>query len=174
MFQHTAARRRLVKQTAKADKAIQVSTHSRPKAAGLGDRSSPWVRFGFNTQPPEGGWVLPFESWPKVIVSTHSRPKAAGLVISLSGVPWLVSTHSRPKAAGIPNTSSWVIHLSFNTQPPEGGWPMLLNGGTTAPLFQHTAARRRLGSNRRRNRILNQFQHTAARRRLGPVDASRT
>ena len=55
-------------------------------------------------------------------VSTHSRPKAAGAEVlrSIGGVT--VSTHSRPKAAG--------------------------NGMTTReiglPLFQHTAARRRL------------------------------
>ncbi len=56
-------------------------------------------------------------------VSTHSRPKAAGK----KAVDWeaveFVSTHSRPKAAG--NTSG---------------------GATTAPPFQLTAARRRLGA----------------------------
>ena len=78
----------------------QVSTHSRPKAAGLRDRGLTRHRqrfqhtaarrrleiieikirigAGFNTQPPEGGWtyyrdILGFEP-----VSTHSRLKAAG------------------------------------------------------------------------------------------------
>ena len=36
MFQHTAARRRLPEQTAAIDKALPVSTHSRPKAAADG------------------------------------------------------------------------------------------------------------------------------------------
>ena len=78
-----------------------VSTHSRPKAAGLtratyGERFKAFQhtaarrRLGrtikatsrhlrFNTQPPEGGWAR--EQEPFVIhvsVSTHSRPKAAG------------------------------------------------------------------------------------------------
>ena len=39
------------------NKTYRVSTHSRPKAAGI----SAWIKwtddFCFNTQPPEGGWV---------------------------------------------------------------------------------------------------------------------
>ena len=55
-----------------------VSTHSRPKAAGNIAKSSRAVDD----------------------VSTHSRPKAAGLErFALSQEPD-VSTHSRPKAAG--------------------------------------------------------------------------
>ena len=36
---------------------------------------------GFNTQPPEGGWVSIFGVQRAVMkeVSTHSRPKAAGM-----------------------------------------------------------------------------------------------
>ena len=52
-FQHTAARRRLVRR-GRSGAASGVSTHSRPKAA------APWVERKhffrrFNTQPPEGG-----------------------------------------------------------------------------------------------------------------------
>ena len=35
-----------------------VSTHSRPKAAGLSAGSLPCSQTGFNTQPPEGGWAV--------------------------------------------------------------------------------------------------------------------
>ena len=55
-FQHTAARRRLVAQPKKSDADYKVSTHSRPKAAGLELSSLKAIQ----------------------IVSTHSRPKAAG------------------------------------------------------------------------------------------------
>ena len=55
-----------------------VSTHSRPKAAGLDVAN--------NTRAS--------------LVSTHSRPKAAGAVIGLIAQFGDVSTHSRPKAAG--------------------------------------------------------------------------
>ena len=37
----------------------------------------------------------------------------------------LVSTHSRPKAAGRNLAMAKRGILSFNTQPPEGGWEML-------------------------------------------------
>ena len=34
-----------------------------------------------------------------------------------------VSTHSRPKAAGFcDDLPDGLYHVSFNTQPPEGGW----------------------------------------------------
>ena len=79
MFQHTAARRRLVKATTNSREAIQVSTHSRPKAAGN---------------------VLKCLDGP-AIVSTHSRPKAAGALSEWSIPGYHVSTHSRPKAAGL-------------------------------------------------------------------------
>ena len=57
MFQHTAARRRLG-----------------TVAKGFGA-----VMVGFNTQPPEGGWVADaIYGDSTAAVSTHSRPKAAG------------------------------------------------------------------------------------------------
>ena len=79
--------------------------------------------FGFNTQPPEGGWIIAidlpifltcFNTQPpeggwlirrqfiriKSKVSTRSRPKAAGDVGFITFKGFLVSTRSRPKAAG--------------------------------------------------------------------------
>ena len=57
----------------------------------------------------------------------------------------VVSTHSRPKAAGPLVPSIMVTLLSFNTQPPEGGWLLSDKEVAVTDLFQHTAARRRLG-----------------------------
>ena len=55
----------------------------------------------FNTQPPEGGWAEHFAHFEcAVIVSTHSRLKAAGCLCRIN------------------TPSLW----RFNTQPPEGGW----------------------------------------------------
>ena len=101
MFQHTAARRRL----------LFVAF----AAIAIGD--------SFNTQPPEGGCSLKdFLNHPVITVSTHSRPKAAAIFdweqepesgefqhtaarrrlhdppIQQKVDVW-VSTHSRPKAA---------------------------------------------------------------------------
>ena len=76
-FQHTAARRRLVAKS--WDKCTgEVSTHSRPKAAG------PLVGAAQSRLP----------------VSTHSRPKAAVHYRQVLSLVPFVSTHSRPKAAG--------------------------------------------------------------------------
>ena len=56
---------------------------------------------GFNSQPPEGGWLqLVSLRNPHISVSTHSRPKAAGTNTDTNTDTNTVSTHSRPKAAG--------------------------------------------------------------------------
>ena len=79
--------------------------------------------FRFNTQPPEGGWGL--------------RPKDA---VKMHGF------NTQPPEGG------WNGHFdvhnmrpSFNTQPPEGGWVNQVAGIADGFMFQHTAARRRLG-----------------------------
>ncbi len=55
-----------------------------------------------------------------------------------------VSTHSRPKAAGPWPKPPIKSKLSFNTQPPEGGWLSISLLIQKDLKFQHTAARRRL------------------------------
>ena len=79
-FQHTAARRRLGGTGAADNLKSNVSTHSRPKAAG-----KPLLARGKD-----------------FLVSTHSRPKAAGSITPVTAGDGGVSTHSRPKAAGPP------------------------------------------------------------------------
>ena len=125
LFQHTAARRRLGDGVVAFGKARQVSTHSRPKAAG------------------QAFLLLP----PVLRVSTHSRPKAAGIPADRVMGVYEVSTHSRPKAAGVGGVGCryggrLFQHTAarrrladlrprdetmarFNTQPPEGGWPYI-------------------------------------------------
>ena len=56
---------------------VQVSTHSRLKAAGVGGIAAAAVFHGFNTQPPEGGCSTSPTLTAKSFVSTHSRLKAA-------------------------------------------------------------------------------------------------
>ena len=118
MFQHTAARRRLDDPFLLNAFAADVSTHSRPKAAGLKLSLLFFIYYSFNTQPPEGGWAR--------------------------------------EAAKV-----GYLHC-FNTQPPEGGWLAVIAYNLIKTGFQHTAARRRLGTNRLNidNHVL--FQHTAA------------
>ena len=57
--------------------------------------------YRFNTQPPEGGWLL-----------------RLSMILKTS----VVSTHSRLKAAGYQFLNGHAYSPSFNTQPPEGGW----------------------------------------------------
>ena len=146
LFQHTAARRRLGKSNDSRKTCGEVSTHSRPKAAGSAMASATIL--------------------PRLFQHTAARRRLAGGNLTICMVGW-VSTHSRPKAAG--GSKKWITRLKscFNTQPPEGGWPrknhtwrQFKKGFNTQPpeggwadidnkdrlrfLFQHTAARRRL------------------------------
>ena len=91
MFQHTAARRRLVRLINYNDRTVIVSTHSRPKAAGSKRQRNS----------------------PPVAVSTHSRPKAAGYFRRLFALFGIVSTHSRPKAAGALFMPALVAYRMF-------------------------------------------------------------
>ena len=77
-----------------------VSTHSRPKAAG----------------------TCYSEQGTKIKVSTHSRPKAAGVTV-LVMVRVCGCFNTQPPEGGwrqMPHPCR-IAH-SFNTQPPEGGW----------------------------------------------------
>ena len=101
-----------------------VSTHSRPKAAGDDFNG----QIGINR------------------VSTHSRPKAAGTSRVVAMILENVSTHSRPKAAGRRMLRGLSASAGFNSQPPEGGWILLIVVIAILKAFQLTAARRRLVS----------------------------
>ena len=121
-FQHTAARRRLppVGVWRELRRVFQHTAARRRLRSAWASFSRRW---GFNTQPPEGGCLTtPPDSGFGVRVSTHSRPKAAAMPavadfpvvafqhtaarrrlpkkpIGVEAVEIVVSTHSRPKAA---------------------------------------------------------------------------
>ena len=143
-FQHTAARRRLGRGSAQFLRALTVSTHSRPKAAGFAGAVVVVVDFKFqhtaarrrldpirrlrsaascfNTQPPEGGWVVSVLLPIRPEVSTHSRPKAAGPAFSYVLQHCVVSTHSRPKAAGKrPPICDLCFGVSTHSRPKAAG-----------------------------------------------------
>ena len=92
---------------------IAVSTHSRLKAAGRGTSSTSPFDFGFNTQPPEGGWKIRGNLILRIaVVSTHSRLKAAGSPQDINSNLKPVSTHSRLKAAGL-DQSNLASNITF-------------------------------------------------------------
>ena len=96
-----------------------VSTHSRLKAAGWKIKTRHGGSGCFNTQPPEGGWLI--QEWMQMQI-------------------YRVSTHSRLKAAGCCCRWFSCFGVSFNTQPPEGGWATLYSSVIFRLMFQHTAA----------------------------------
>ena len=100
----------------------QVSTHSRPKAAGnqhcftltaiMFQHTAARRRLGAK-QPIDG---LMFD------VSTHSRPKAAGSCFMTAARSDGVSTHSRPKAAGEINGETLkAVEVSTHSRPKAAG-----------------------------------------------------
>ena len=99
-FQHTAARRRLAQHPTMIDIYVRFQHTAARRRLGPNDAIAQLSLYRFNTQPPEGGWHPIACSDLQSGVSTHSRPKAAGRKTSVSAVRQHVSTHSRPKAAG--------------------------------------------------------------------------
>ena len=123
--------------------ALLVSTHSRPKAAGyydlLGAQGSPFQLtaarrrldkpmpaitspYGFNSQPPEGGW-LHHAAIRRCGMGFNSQPPEGG---------WLSGWSAKPAQPTFQLTAArrrlGRLHInrhfpgSFNSQPPEGGW----------------------------------------------------
>ena len=164
-FQHTAARRRLPLEVQKRRLGLEVSTHSRPKAAagavvpgvnlfGVSTHSRPKAAASapmsprertkcFNTQPPEGGCGVMIVVVIIGLVSTHSRPKAAArLQCGRGAIARFQHTAARRRLR----------------------WGR--SAGASGCRFQHTAARRRLPKKSVTKSQSALFQHTAARRRL--------
>ena len=147
-FQHTAARRRLLKIGDLHLVKNSVSTHSRPKAAALPQRENA-LRYNVSTHSRPKAAASAYEFLKGLnLVSTHSRPKAAAAQSYHGNLYFDVSTHSRPKAAADIIPFFAIFPTCFNTQPPEGGCSNLCYIYSRNHLFQHTAARRRLPKDR--------------------------
>ena len=123
-FQHTAARRRL----------------------GTRRQQQPMGTLCFNTQPPEGGWEFP-ACVRQVICSFNTQPPEGGWGLTRTVRIRIKSFNTQPPEGGWLRSRKPIgVPLSFNTQPPEGGWVVKLLSKCYHLMFQHTAARRRLGS----------------------------
>ena len=162
LFQHTAARRQLEMDEAGADKELlRVSTHSRPKAAGSLESCQVAGNYVSTHSRPKAAGVRcrPFQG--RDTVSTHSRPKAAGGCCSKWKYSADVSTHSRPKAAGRLRCERYRYRrVSTHSRPKAAGQQSAWTLSTHT--FQHTAARRRLGTFWHVTNCPRKFQHTAA------------
>ena len=143
LFQHAAARRRLDFMVGRHQAMSNVSTRSRPKAAGPKWNCHKCAISCFNTQPSEGGWGEGSRAECVEDVSTRSRPKAAGRS-KQRAQPTLAFQHAAARRRLV-NCRHWQTtkigfqHAAarrrlvadfgnteqpprFNTQPPEGGW----------------------------------------------------
>ncbi len=123
---------------------IGVSTHSRPKAAGYCTCAFVFDFASFNTQPPEGGWCgqRVCRDFVAVFQHTAARRRLVGILTGHAMDTVFQHTAARRR-------------LDFDKRPP-----------AKRTLFQHTAARRRLAARLGFSVPACRFQHTAARRRL--------
>ena len=142
-FQLTAARRRLRVIPSEVKMQVNVSTHSRSKAAAWG--------FAGRKQ--------------RVDVSTHSRSKAAASSKEVNDNLFAVSTHSRSKAAAkarnFHKAGLWFQLTAARRRLQEKS-----KLSSALQTFQLTAARRRLRKSLIPLALHSLFQLTAARRRL--------
>ena len=144
-FQHTAARRRLLPQRQNLPRLEIVSTHSRAKAAATNKTAS---------QDDE-------------YVSTHSRAKAAAHAYGgLSRFPYQFQhTAARRRLLGRTASKKPICDVSTHSRA-KAAAGLNLFAISGEHLFQHTAARRRLRFSNFKELYNTLFQHTAARRRL--------
>ena len=122
-----------------------VSTHSRPKAAGVWRHGCTKRLDGFNSQPPEGGWQAfaaprpclgcfnsqpPEGGWGGLAgiralgAGFNSQPPEGGWLFKehIMSITSAVSTHSRPKAAGGKNKGQpKVFRVSTHSRPKAAG-----------------------------------------------------
>ena len=141
-FQHTAARRRLVARRAvSGDDSLFQHTAARRR---LDSFTHPKITFaGFNTQPPEGGWVAQSMK-TKSLFSFNTQPPEGG---------WVRGNGTQRISGG------------FNTQPPEGGWVSWFVFKRQIVVSTHSRPKA-AGIDGTDEAIQSEFQHTAARRRL--------
>ena len=166
---------------------MEVSTHSRPKAAGLAGRAIEFKEQFQHTAARrrlEGlagvpGGRAAFQhtaarrrlgkdyngNWTVWAFQHTAARRRLGQRNHCRGAYAKVSTHSRPKAAGTAaGTVSHQYRVSTHSRPKAAGYLSIDN--YIYKVFQHTAARRRLARKPRAPALPYMFQHTAARRRL--------
>ena len=145
---------------------IVVSTHSRPKAAGLfAEYFAPADMFQltaarrrlaklltqlhlevsrFNSQPPEGGWKSA-SCFKFKMYCFNSQPPEGGWKLVARVQNSRRGFNSQPPEGGW-RFSDHIDNplICFNSQPPEGGWDWCHSNQICHNTFQLTAARRRL------------------------------
>ena len=128
----------------------------------------PLVNWSFNTQPPEGGWGRWHSTLPllKLFQHTAARRRLAWRMSLCAALPLFQHTAARRRL---------VMHYQalvydndrFNTQPPEGGWLFqALPASLSCWSFNTQPPEGGWVEGGLYNDATKPFQHTAARRRL--------
>ena len=100
-----------------------VSTHSRPKAAGQFKLSACLIPKCFNTQPPEGGWHSTAGLVCGDFLFQHTAARRRLATATPCAPHGDNCFNTQPPEGGWCMTSRHVkAQQGFNTQPPEGGW----------------------------------------------------
>ena len=101
---------------------VDVSTHSRLKAAGVRIMPQASLKPCFNTQPPKGGWYVA-DLVAACKTGFNTQPPKGGWLDPLKGMLTSNCFNTQPPKGG------WAVSLApavckdcFNTQPPKGGW----------------------------------------------------
>ena len=145
LFQHTAARRRLGDSPLLDINLLLFQHTAARRRLGVAARSLRIGTVRFNTQPPEGGWML-FRPRTVILWTFQHTAARRRLVVGLGSI--LIGFMFQHTAARRRLVTSPTFAVSakdcFNTQPPEGGWSKTYINAFPSRLFQHTAARRRL------------------------------
>ena len=167
MFQLTAARRRLAGKSRQSIAVLKnVSTHSRPKAAGTNTSFFKFkVMFQLTAARRRLGRLAKSTALSTRFQLTAARRRLAVLQSDYNANGF--SFNSQPPEGGWTNALIKFKHQNcfnsqppeggwkdgdqrsfafwrFNSQPPEGGWGLKLHSSCPCGLFQLTAARRRL------------------------------
>ena len=143
-----------------------VSTHSRPKAAGVAPAMAsfmlPFQLTAARRRLVLGCLCLPFMPMFQL---TAARRRLV-YRCSVAGTSGAVSTHSRPKAAGCKRIKTIAAKL-FQLTAARRRLAIKIAEKRAVNGFQLTAARRRLAAGKAQKKEIKMFQLTAARRRLG-------
>ena len=144
MFQHTAARRRLLNIPVKRQASFMFQhTAARRRLHRKIDKCAQEDEFQHTAARRRLPFSAVFSNINGLFQHTAARRRLL-LQHFIFSFLHKVSTHSRPKAAADALLRSLHLTHCFNTQPPEGGCKHVQSMLLIQGEFQHTAARRRL------------------------------
>ena len=109
-----------------------VSTHSRPKAAGVILFAHRLNISCFNTQPPEGGWERLGIVAKDALQFQHTAARRRLEIYTKCNFHREKFQHTAARRRLDIQQTSCSLTTGFNTQPPEGGWSVQIRN-----LLQH-------------------------------------